>query len=68
MKPVIPLLLAALLLTTSLGMAGAVCGAEPFEAFLEKHCVRCHGPHKEEGDVRIDQLSRDFKAGVVHKS
>jgi mono/diheme cytochrome c family protein len=63
MKPTITLL-AALLLTSSLGMAGAVCGAELFEAFLEKHCVRCHGPQKEEGDVRFDRLSRDFKAGV----
>jgi hypothetical protein len=63
MKPTITLI-AALLLTSSLGLAGAACGAERFEAFLEKHCVRCHGPHKEEGDVRIDQLSRDFKAGV----
>ncbi len=50
--------------------AGAVCAAEqsekpePFEAFLERHCVRCHGPQKEEGDIRIDQLSRDFKSGV----
>jgi hypothetical protein len=48
----------------SLGFAGAVCGAEPFEAFLEKHCVRCHGPQKDEGDIRIDRLSRDFKAGL----
>ena len=47
-----------------LGLAGAVRGAEPFEAFLEKHCVRCHGPEKEKGDLRIDQLSRDFKSGV----
>ncbi|MEZ6125540.1 MAG: DUF1592 domain-containing protein [Planctomycetaceae bacterium] len=38
--------------------------AEPFEVFLEKHCVRCHGPQKEEGDIRIDQLSRDFRAGA----
>jgi mono/diheme cytochrome c family protein len=38
--------------------------AEPFEAFLTKHCVRCHGPQKEEGDIRIDRLSRDFKAGL----
>ncbi|MGZ0165659.1 MAG: DUF1592 domain-containing protein [Planctomycetales bacterium] len=38
--------------------------AEPFEGFLEKHCVRCHGPQKEEGDIRIDRLSRDFKAGL----
>jgi hypothetical protein len=39
-------------------------GAEPLEAFLEKHCLRCHGPQKEEGDVRIGRLSRDFKAGI----
>ncbi|MEZ6134304.1 MAG: DUF1587 domain-containing protein [Pirellulaceae bacterium] len=38
--------------------------AEPFDAFLEKHCVRCHGPQNEEGDIRIDRLSRDFKAGA----
>ena len=48
----------------SLCFAGAVVGAEPFEAFLEKRCVRCHGPQKVEGDMRIDRLSRDFKAGV----
>jgi len=55
---------AHLLLTASLGLAGAVRGAEPFESFLEKHCVRCHGPEKEKGDFRIDQLSRDFKLGA----
>ena len=38
--------------------------AEPFETFLEQHCVRCHGPKKEKGDLRIDQLSRDFKVGL----
>jgi hypothetical protein len=37
---------------------------EPFEAFLTKHCVGCHGPKKAKGDLRLDQLSRDFKAGV----
>lgn len=47
-----------------LGIGGTVQAAEPFEAFLEKHCVRCHGPQKEEGDIRFDKLSRDFKAGV----
>jgi hypothetical protein len=44
--------------------AVSVSAAEPFEAFLKKHCVRCHGPQDEEGDIRIDRLSRDFKAGV----
>jgi hypothetical protein len=57
-------LFTALLLTASLGPVRTVCGAEPLEAFLEKHCVRCHGLQKEEGDIRIDQLSRDFKAGL----
>jgi hypothetical protein len=47
-----------------LGFGRAVHAAEPFEAFLEKHCIRCHGPQKEEGDIRIDQLSRDFKSGL----
>ncbi|MCA9115299.1 MAG: DUF1592 domain-containing protein [Planctomycetaceae bacterium] len=37
--------------------------AEPFEAFLTKHCLRCHGPQKVERDLRIDQLSRDFQSG-----
>lgn len=40
-----------------------VSAAEPFEAFLEKHCIRCHGPELVERDLRIDQLSRDFKSG-----
>lgn len=47
-----------------LGSAGAMPAAEPFEAFLKTHCVRCHGPEKEKGDLRIDQLSRDFKVGA----
>jgi hypothetical protein len=53
-----------LLLAVCPGFGGAVYAAEPLEAFLEKHCVRCHGPQKEEGDIRFDALSRDFKAGV----
>lgn len=36
---------------------------EPFEAFLETHCVSCHGPDKEKGDLRVDQLSRNFQLG-----
>ncbi len=48
----------------SLVLAGAVHAAEPIDAFLETHCLRCHGPEKEKGDLRIDQLSRDFKLGA----
>jgi mono/diheme cytochrome c family protein len=52
------------ILVASLGFTSAVRAAEPFDAFLEKHCVSCHGPEKEKGDLRIDQLSRDFKLGA----
>ncbi|MFN0076804.1 MAG: DUF1592 domain-containing protein [Prosthecobacter sp.] len=51
-------------LTVGLAFASAGFAAEPFDAFLEKHCIRCHGPEKQKGDVRIDQLSRDFKLGA----
>jgi hypothetical protein len=52
------------LLFACLVLASAVHAAEPFDAFLETHCLRCHGPEKEKGDLRIDQLSRDFKLGA----
>ncbi len=55
--------LACLPMITGFGLTSSVPGAEPFEAFLEKHCNRCHGAMKEEGDIRFDKLSRDFKAG-----
>ncbi len=45
------------------GLDTVASGADSFEGFLTKHCVRCHGPQKEEGDVRLDQLSRDFRLG-----
>lgn len=55
--------LACLPMITGFGLTSSVPGAEPFEAFLEKHCNRCHGAMKEEGDIRFDKLSRDFKTG-----
>ena len=51
-------------LTAGLAFTGAVGAAEPFEAFLGKHCIRCHGPEKQKGELRIDQLARDFKLGT----
>ena len=55
---------AALLLATRLGFVEEVRAADPFDAFLDNHCIRCHGPEKEKGDLRIDRLSRDFKLGA----
>lgn len=31
--------------------------------YLKQHCLRCHGEKKEEGQLRLDQLSADFSAG-----
>gem|GEM_PF-452358 len=28
--------------------------------FLQQHCVKCHGPEKQKGDVRLDNLPPDF--------
>lgn len=51
-------------LLASAVLASSCLAVEPYEAFLEKHCVSCHGPDKEKGDLRIDLLSRDFKSGL----
>jgi hypothetical protein len=58
----LPRTLAPLLLAFS--SIGILPAAEPYEAFIEKHCARCHGPEKEKGDLRFDKLSRDFKLGA----
>ena len=51
-------------LIATVALSVALHAKEPFEAFLDSHCIRCHGPEKEKGDLRIDQLSRDFKLGA----
>ncbi|MFT5126908.1 MAG: hypothetical protein ACI8W8_000505 [Rhodothermales bacterium] len=51
------------ILLVSLTAATVVSAKEPFEAFLETHCVSCHGPDKKKGDLRVDQLSRHFRMG-----
>lgn len=53
-----------LIVFAMIGFAITANGEEQLESFLAKHCLRCHGPQKEEGDIRFDQLSRDFNAGV----
>ena len=48
----------------NLMVMNCVLAEEQYEAFLTKHCVRCHGAKDAERELRIDQLSRDFKAGT----
>lgn len=68
MKPALTcsaaLRLASLTIAFGLSWASVGFGADPLEGFLEKHCIRCHGSAKVEGDVRIDKFSRDFKSGA----
>lgn len=59
-----PLKCASFMIAVCLSCSAVGLGADSFEGFLETHCVRCHGPAKVEGDVRIDKFSRDFKAGT----
>ncbi|MCS7470555.1 DUF1592 domain-containing protein [Stieleria sp. ICT_E10.1] len=53
-----------LVVIASVSVSAMASAAEPFEVFLKKHCVRCHGSQEDEGELRIDRLSRDFKAGL----
>ena len=55
-----PRFISILLLTAIVDFSHA---AEPFEGFAETR-IACHGPKKTKGDLRLDQLSRDFKSGV----
>ncbi|MDA1159593.1 MAG: DUF1592 domain-containing protein [Planctomycetota bacterium] len=53
-----------LAVTACVAASVSASAAEPFEVFLTKHCLRCHGPEKVERDLRVDQLSRDFRSGA----
>ena len=62
LMPVRPALILSLvpLLLAAAGHSGAAepGGLEPkVQAYLEKHCVNCHGAEKQKGDFRIDTLS-----------
>jgi mono/diheme cytochrome c family protein len=65
MFPRLTLMRLCLLLIASVGTRNSVVArsAEPLEAFLANHCIRCHGPDNQEGELRIDLLSRDFELG-----
>ena len=45
-------------------IASRIQAAQSPDDFLNKYCLRCHGPEKQERELRIDQLSRDFKSAT----
>ena len=54
------LLLVLLLLSAQSTLATAQDFKKKTQPFFKKHCLRCHGPDRSEGDVRVDQLSDDL--------
>ena len=56
MKTIIPC--AALVLTLASSMA---CADELTAAFLQKHCIRCHGSKKQKADRRFDTLPAQIR-------
>lgn len=54
------LLFAFVVFFTTLFAASAYATPPKIEQFLKSHCVQCHGPEKQKGDRRFDQLPGDF--------
>lgn len=58
------LLLVLVILGRWVGPSAAADGAGPGNAhtaaFFKEHCLRCHGPEKAKGDLRLDTLDTDF--------
>jgi hypothetical protein len=48
--------LALALVTSPRGVRAAAPFAETGPAFLQKHCVSCHGPEKQKGNVTLHQI------------
>lgn len=44
------------LLFAAVAVVSASASPERFRAFVQDHCVRCHGPEKQKGDRRYDRL------------
>ncbi len=55
MKTTLAICLVALFATSS-GFSAETLDEAGFTTFLEQHCVECHGPEKQKGDLRLDEL------------
>jgi len=50
-------------LIATIGALNSASPADPYEDFVSKYCIACHGPDHQESELRIDTLSRDFALG-----
>ena len=59
-----PNAMAAVMLSALVFASRSFAAAAPLDtqtaAFINEHCLRCHGPEKAKGDFRLDQLDTDF--------
>jgi hypothetical protein len=54
--------MAVAMLTLAFGSGGAFANEEAIVSqFFDNYCVRCHGPEKQKGDVRLDRLDYAIK-------
>ncbi|MEZ5299620.1 MAG: DUF1592 domain-containing protein [Verrucomicrobiales bacterium] len=69
LRPFIAAFLAPAALALAVSAPGAPVGDPAIAAFFESHCVKCHGPDKQKGDLRLDTLaapaSRDDEAWLA---
>src|SRR5258708_1371407 len=65
--PVVSILLSAGLLSVPLakadGRAAPIDFARDIRPILEAHCLGCHGPKKQRGDLRLDLKAAAMKGG-----
>ena len=54
------LILSQILFATSLPAQSPDAQRPAPTAFFNQHCIRCHGPEKQEGELRLDTLTADF--------
>ncbi len=43
-----------------IGTAFSAGADDKLFSFLKEHCVQCHGPEKQKGDIRFDGVEKDF--------
>jgi len=59
-RQTLPILFLILAAATAASCAEPAAPPAPVDPFLARYCVRCHDAQKQEGEFRLDTLSRDF--------
>ncbi|MEJ6719904.1 MAG: hypothetical protein QNK82_15550 [Akkermansiaceae bacterium] len=49
-------------------LATTLLVAASTQTFFKEHCVKCHCPKMQKGDLRLDTLARDLRKCRDHRS